>query len=132
MLQLYADAVANARASGYQAADDKGYSDPGLGFHKVGNCADWQQVSWGALVTRTWRCWRVEKIRARQHWTLLTFHHFVRLTSCSGRVVYLDPWGSGKPDHWEEKDFPFNESAWGHTTTHTHEPGDKPRDPGND
>ncbi len=46
MTDFYTAAVNNARGAGnYQAADDPGYSDPGLGFHRVGNCADWQQVS---------------------------------------------------------------------------------------
>ena len=76
----------------------------------------------------------VEKVRARQHWSALTYHHFVRLEAiCSGRVVYLDPWRTGDPDNWEAADFPFPDgNGWAHTTTHTHEAGDSPRDPGND
>ena len=133
MLALYANDVANARANGYQAANDPGYSDPGLGFHSVGNCADWSQVSWSSLVTRTWKCWHVQKIRARRHWTLCTFHHFVRIQSCSGRVIFLDPWSSGTAAWWEASAFPFAESAgWSHSPTHTHQAGDSARDPGND
>ncbi len=132
MLQYYALAVNNARATGYQAASDPGYSDPGIGFHKVGNCADWQMVSWGAIVTRTWKCWKIEKIRARKHWTALTFHHFVKIKALkSSRVFYLDPWQTGAPDHWPAATFPFS-SGWAHTTTHTHNAGDAGRDPGND
>ncbi|HAB18045.1 MAG TPA: hypothetical protein PLX89_14845 [Verrucomicrobiota bacterium] len=132
MLQLYTAAVNNARADGYQAGNDPGYSDPGLGFHRVGNCADWQQVAWAALVTRTWRCWRVQKIRARQHWTLRTFHHFVKLEAvCSGRIIFLDAWASGKPEYWEAAAFPCL-NGWGHTVTHTHQPGAPGHDPGND
>jgi hypothetical protein len=130
MLAHYADGVNSARANGYQAANDAGYSDPGLGFHNVGNCADWRHVSWSALVTRTWQCWQVEKIRAWR--PLLQFHHFVKITArCSGRVFYLDPWQTGNPDHWPAATFPFL-SGWSHTTTHTHAPDDPPRDPGND
>lgn len=139
MIALYTAAVNNARADGYQAGNDPGYSDPGVGLlnpggtHKAGNCADWQQVSWGALVPRTWKCWHIQKIRARQHWTLFGFHHFVRLQACSGRVVFLDPWKTGNPDQWEAKDFPFADGVgWAHTPTHTHQVGDAPRDPGND
>ncbi|MEE9189259.1 MAG: hypothetical protein V3U16_00635 [Candidatus Neomarinimicrobiota bacterium] len=137
MLELYTNDVNNARApdgGNYQAGDDPGYSDPGLGLHKVGNCADWAQVSWSALVTRTWICWRVQKIRARQHWSLFSYHHFVRLEAkSSGRVIFLDPWKSGNPDWWEANDFPFPDgNGWAHTPTLTHKAGDKPRDPGND
>lgn len=134
MLQHYATAVNNARATGYQAANDPGYSDPGLGFHKVGNCADWQKVSWGALVVRRWRCWDITQIRARQEWTLLTFHHFVKIRAiCSGRVFYLDPWGSGNPDHWPGSSFPFPDgNGWAHTETLTHSAGSAPRDPVDD
>ena len=134
MIGFYSTAVQNARGpGGYQAANDPNYSDPGLGFHRVGNCADWRQVSWAALVTRTWRCWKIEKIRARQHWTIFGFHHFVKLESCRGRVVYLDPWSTGNPDVAEAADFSFQDgNGWAHTTTHTHEAGDAPRDPGND
>jgi len=134
MLALYSAEVTDRRAQGYQAGNDAGYSDPGLGFHAVGNCADWQQVSWSSLVTRTWNCWRIQKIRARRHWTPFTFHHFVRLTAVgSGRIVYLDPWKSGNPDQFENADFEFRDGhGWAHTETHTHQPGDSPRDPGND
>ncbi len=139
IISLYSKAVNEARAYGYQAADDPGYSDPGVGLlnpggaHKVGNCADWAQVSWAALVTYTWRCWHIQKIRAYQHWTLFGFHHFVRLQSCRGRVIYLDPWKTGKPDWWEQKDFPFPDGAgWSHSPIRTHQAGDPPRDPGND
>jgi hypothetical protein len=132
MIGFYNDAVNNAPATGYQAGNDPGYSDPGLGFHRVGNCADWQQMSWAALVTRAWNCWKSEKIRARQHWSALTYHHFVRLEAiCSGQVDYLDPWRTGDPDNWEAADFPFHDgNGWAHTTTHTHEAGDSPRPPG--
>lgn len=136
MISLFKDAVQNARSLGYQAGNDPGYSDPGLGFHKVGNCADWQQVSWSAIVTRTWKCWNVFKIRARKHWTVFTFHHFVRLESvCSirKRNIYLDPWQSGNPDFWDSQNFPFADGVdWGHTVTKTHSAGAAPRDPGND
>lgn len=134
MLKFYSWHVKNARDTGYQAADDPGYSDPGLGFHKVGNCADWMKVSWAALVVRKWKCWNVHKIRARKHWTLLTFHHFVELEStCKSRPkrqIYLDPWKSGKPTWWPAGKFPFADGVnWGHTRTATHKAGDKPRDP---
>lgn len=133
MLSWYSNDVNNARAQGYQAGNDPGYSDPGLGFHRVGNCADWAQVSWAALVTRSWQCWHVQKIRARQHWTVFGFHHFVRLQSCRGRVVFFDPWPTGKPDWWEAKDFPFADGVgWAHTPVRTHQAGDNPRDPGLD
>ena len=134
MITHYTAAVNNARSNGYQAANDPGYSDPGLGFHKVGNCADWQQVSWASLVTRTWKCWKIQQIRARQEWTLLTFHHFVRLEAVrSGRVVFLDPWRSGNADYWESTQFPFPDgNGWAHTETLTHDAGAAPRDPGND
>jgi hypothetical protein len=124
--------VNDARALGYQAGNDPGYSDPGLGFHRVGNCADWQQVSWASLVTRTWQCWRIQKIRARQHYSLFTFHHFVKLEAvCGGRIIFLDPWQTANPDYWQASAFPFL-SGWSHTSTHTHNPGDSRRDPGND
>ncbi len=134
MLDLYKDAVNNARATGYQAGNDPNYSDPGLGLHKVGNCADWQQVSWAALVPHTWKCWRVKQIRARQAWTLFGFHHFVKIEAvCSGRVLYLDPWKSGKPDFWGPATFPCPDgNGWYHTETITHQAGAEPRDPGND
>ena len=140
MIALYTNDVNNARDQGYQAGNDPGYSDPGVGLldpsgsHKVGNCADWAQVSWAAIVTRTWSCWRVQKIRARQHWTVFGFHHFVRLEATnSGRVVFLDPWKTGAPDWWEAEKFPFVDGVgWAHTATLTHEAGDAPRDPGND
>ena len=57
IISYYQTAVNNARSTGYQAANDPGYSDPGLGLHKVGNCADWAKVSWGALVVWKWKCW---------------------------------------------------------------------------
>lgn len=134
MIGFYTAAVTNARSLGYQAANDPGYSDPGLGFHKVGNCVDWQQVSWGSLVTRTWKCWKITQIRARQEWTLLTFHHFVKLEAvCSGNVVFLDPWQTGKAEQWPAARFPFPDGkGWAHTETLNHNAGAAPRDPGND
>ncbi|MEO1860055.1 MAG: hypothetical protein ABGZ19_09180 [Verrucomicrobiales bacterium] len=134
MIGFYTDAVNNARQTGYQAGNDAGYSDPGFGMHRVGNCADWQQVSWSALVTRVWKCWKIQQIRARRDYSVFSYHHFVRLEgTCSGRVVYLDPWNTGNPDKWEAADFPFEDgNGWVHTDTHTHGAGDNPRDPGND
>ena len=51
----------------------------------------------------------------------------------SGRIVYLDPWKNGEPDHFENDEFKYRDGYdWAHTVTHTHEPGDPPRDPGDD
>jgi len=137
ILEEYVKAVVNARAEeggDYQAANDMFYFDWGFGLHKVGNCADWAQVSWAALVTRTWKCWRVQKIRAFLGGSLGTYHHFVQLRAvCSGRIVFLDPWRTGNPDWWEASEFPFpNHRRWIHNPIRTHEAGDPPRDPGHD
>lgn len=53
MMDLYRAEVKQARDNGYQCGNDPNYSDPGLGTHKVGNCADWAATSWRALVQTT-------------------------------------------------------------------------------
>jgi hypothetical protein len=129
---LYDTAVANARATGYQFGDHPDYVDHGPIMAKVGNCADWAMVSWGALVGRTWHCWRIVKIRARkQFW--FWHHNFVCLEPrCGGGPrIYLDPWSSGRPDVFIGKAFPFGTGffGWIHYRLEFHQPGDTGRQP---
>ena len=123
MLALYRAAVTNARRQGgFQCKSDKNYFDPGRSIlHRIfghgkkappGNCADWARVTWGALVTRTWNCWRVVKIRARRMF-FKDSHNFVYITPrCGGgKRIIFDPYlDADKPNGkniWNENVEPF-------------------------
>jgi hypothetical protein len=133
MMDLYRKAIQNARDNGYQCGSDPNYSDPGDGKHKVGNCIDWAQTSWTALVVRTWDCWHVVKIRARRKFSIRAYHHFVYIVpKCGGKKIYLDPWTSGRPDTYSEDVFPFKTgffSLWIHYPLDRHNAGDRPKSP---
>ena len=135
MMDLYRAEVKQARDNGYQCGSDPNYSDPGLGYHKVGNCADWAATSWRALVRTTWKCWRVVKIRAR-HKFWATHHNFVYIVpKCGGKKIFFDPWMSGRPDTFSEDVFKFTDGFWGLWMQYPlaeHAPGDPPRDPEKD
>jgi len=131
----YRDAVNNARSNGYQCGGDTNYIDKGDGKHPVGNCADWAQVTWGALRVHQWHCWKVVKYRARKKFTITSMHHFVYVESCSGVGYYLDPWKTGSPDIWAKDAFPVQGGFWGGWVIKAlvvHHVGDPPSDPGND
>ena len=131
MYNLYRDAVNDARNTGYQCGSDPDYVDYGPLKTKPGNCADWARVSWGALVTRTWTCWKVVKVRARKQFRFL-HHNFVYIEpKCGGPRIYLDPWDSGRPDVYVGDAFPFGSGflGWIHYPVSTHNAGDSPRDP---
>ena len=134
MYRLYRDAVNNARQVGYQCGSDPNYTDYGPLHAKVGNCADWAQVSWGAVVVYTWKCWRVVRVRARHKWTIRSYHNFVYAEPrCGGDRVYFDPWQSGRPDVFVGDAFSAGDGFWGgwiHYPVAEHAPGDPPRDPG--
>jgi hypothetical protein len=123
--KLYRDAVNTARSNGYQCGSDPNYMDYGPGMARVGNCADWAFVSWEPLAARTWRCWKIVKVRARkQFW--FWHHNFVYVEPrCGGGPrVYLDPWGTGRPDVFIGDQFPCSSGflGWIHYPLETHYP----------
>ncbi|MCH7564922.1 MAG: hypothetical protein IH968_13985 [Gemmatimonadetes bacterium] len=135
ILELYRVAVAAARASGFQCYADEDYHDPGAGEHRAGNCADWQAVTWGALITRQWDCWTITRIRARKKFTLFPriYHHFVSLTpKCGGTRIYFDPWVTGTAAAADEDNFTFANGFWSwwiHYPQDTHDAGTPGRTP---
>ncbi len=109
----------------FQCGDN--YSDPGDGLNEPGNCIDVANAVWAKLRHKTWKCWRITKIRARKKWTL-TYHHFVCIEDCDGNRWYLDAWKTGNTTPQKEKDFPFKSSGWfpfgwKHRPLNEHPPG---------
>lgn len=134
MYRAYRAAVNEAQANGYQCGSDPDYVDYGPLMTKLGNCADWTHVTWSALtVKKTWKCWRVRKIRARRRFWF-THHHFVYIEPrCGGTPIYFDPWTSGRPDVFIGDDlFDFSNGlfgAWIHYPLDVHQPGAPGRAP---
>ncbi len=133
MFQLYRAAVQNARASGFKCARNPDYSDSGGGNHTPGNCADWQRVTWEALIQTQWNCWNVVKIEAARRFTIAfrIYHHFVVLVpECGGERIYFDPWLHGVAISATEEFFEFSNgvfSWWTHYIEDRHRAGDPAR-----
>jgi len=138
LFQTFRDAVNAARDKGFKCSRDPDYSDLGDGNHTLGNCADWQRVTWDALVKKQWNCWDVVKIRAKRKFSIAPpiYHHFVmvrpKCSQNSDDYIYFDPWVRGIAVAAQEKYFRFSGgvfSWWIHYPQDFHRAGDTARLP---
>jgi len=134
IMRLYREEVQLANDSGYLCGNHPDFIDLGDGNHTPGNCADWAQITWRALVVRKWECWKIVKVKARHKFWLWEWHNFIYITpKCGGEKIYLDPFKSGRPDMKVEEYFNWKNSFWGgwiYYPVKVHKPGDPPIDPG--